>query len=139
MGGIVFSASEFKDDTRAQSSSFLTLDALSICVWSRQCESNTQPLDYKSSALPIVLCLHWHGLKGIEPLSCSFGDCRFAVKLNPHISRVFIHRSAIGIERSVYHQAIERHQTLLLLIAVEIIIDVLQPLLTHISSLFVFV
>lgn len=42
--------------------------------WSRQCESNTQPVDYKSTALPIVLCLH--------------------------VKQSILHRSAIGIERN---------------------------------------
>ena len=26
----------------------------------------------------------WHGLKGLEPTSCGFGDRRFTIKLNPY-------------------------------------------------------
>ena len=42
-------------------------DALRIFVWSRQTDSNPRPADYKSAALPTVLCRHKQRRRRAKP------------------------------------------------------------------------
>lgn len=53
-----------------------TNETLKNLSWCRLQESNPQPTDYKSVALPVVLSRHMVGMTGFEPvLPCSQNKC----------------------------------------------------------------
>ena len=54
--------------------------------WSRQQESNLQPTDYKSVALPVAPYRQMERVTGIEPVYSAWKADALADVLHPHLS-----------------------------------------------------
>ena len=66
-GGRRWSRTIEPEGTDLQSAAFDHFAILPLYKWCRQRESNPQPTDYKSVALPITLCRQMVGDVGLEP------------------------------------------------------------------------